>query len=296
MAGVVVAPAAVALLALLGISQKMHLQQPILGGSVPADTCRLPAVGSDAVGASSTQAPMRPWDAPSLLLPLVAQKHFISLRDPDVILVGLGQRVDVETRQVAEFQAQSAKNKVNRAANPEAAAIIYSEMSSSVGAHKQKMETQLGRSVTQIEAYKRRRTTTRAVRGQRMLRMMEERQRQHNNNEKPLLSLQCSMASDEQQVSMSGADDRKRGRVFNLDSETHHSIARSSQASRSTVVSLSPPQPQCPDIDGWVLVLERYIRSINPNWSDYLAPEPLTNPSAPMMTTTTKNTRPLWII
>ncbi|KAL2251581.1 UNVERIFIED_CONTAM: hypothetical protein Sindi_2280400, partial [Sesamum indicum] len=52
-------------------------------------------------------------------------------------------------------------------------------------------------------------------------------------------------------------------------------------ASHLTSPLPSPPQSQCPDIDDRVLALERYIRSIGPNWLDLLVSEPPTDPPTP---------------
>ncbi|KAL0423304.1 UNVERIFIED_CONTAM: hypothetical protein Sradi_0865200 [Sesamum radiatum] len=50
-----------------------------------------------------------------------------------------------------EFEAKSAKNKVNRVANPVAANTVYRGGSSSVGMHKRKLEAQLGRPPNRME-------------------------------------------------------------------------------------------------------------------------------------------------
>ncbi|KAL0287796.1 UNVERIFIED_CONTAM: hypothetical protein Sangu_2676600 [Sesamum angustifolium] len=52
-----------------------------------------------------------------------------------------------------EFKAKSAKNKVNRVANPVAASTVYRGGSSSVGMHKRKLEAQLGRPPNRMEVF-----------------------------------------------------------------------------------------------------------------------------------------------
>ncbi|KAL0387814.1 UNVERIFIED_CONTAM: hypothetical protein Sradi_2663200 [Sesamum radiatum] len=52
-----------------------------------------------------------------------------------------------------EFKAKSAKNKVNRVANPLAASTVYRGGSSSVGMHKRKLEAQLGRPPNRMEVF-----------------------------------------------------------------------------------------------------------------------------------------------
>ncbi|KAL0394830.1 UNVERIFIED_CONTAM: hypothetical protein Slati_4449200 [Sesamum latifolium] len=61
--------------------------------------------------------------------------------------------VDCERQESPEFRAQSAKNKVNQATNSKAAATVYRGGSSSVGTHKRKMETQLGRPVNPMKVF-----------------------------------------------------------------------------------------------------------------------------------------------
>ncbi|XP_011085391.1 uncharacterized protein LOC105167394 [Sesamum indicum] len=96
------------------------------------------------------------------------------------------------------------------------------------------------------------------------LRLMEERQRQQNHNEELPLSSEGSVAPNEQQVWMSATGGWKRGRVFGLGIEAHHSIIGPSQVTQLIAPSCSPPQPQHPDIDERVLALEHYIESIDP--------------------------------
>ncbi|KAL2251573.1 UNVERIFIED_CONTAM: hypothetical protein Sindi_2279600 [Sesamum indicum] len=80
---------------------------------------------------------------------------------------------------------------------------------------------------------------------------------------------------------MSAAGGRKRGRVYDFNSEAHHTVAGPSQPSRSTAPLPSPPQPQCSNLDDRVLIIEQYIRSIIPNWLDHLASQPTADPQTP---------------
>ncbi|KAL0368390.1 UNVERIFIED_CONTAM: hypothetical protein Scaly_1057900 [Sesamum calycinum] len=79
--------------------------------------------------------------------------------------------------------------------------------------------------------------------------------------QKSLPSSQASVTPNEQQLWMSTAGGRKRGRVFDLDSEAHHTIAGPSQSSSSTAPMPSPPQLQSDDLRDRVQIIERYIRS-----------------------------------
>ncbi|KAL0283513.1 UNVERIFIED_CONTAM: hypothetical protein Sangu_2885900 [Sesamum angustifolium] len=54
---------------------------------------------------------------------------------------------------------------------------------------------------------------------------------------------------------------RKRGRVFGVGSEAHHTIAGPSQPSSSTAPTPSPPQPQSDNLRDRVQMIEHYIRS-----------------------------------
>ncbi|KAL2251579.1 UNVERIFIED_CONTAM: hypothetical protein Sindi_2280200 [Sesamum indicum] len=74
---------------------------------------------------------------------------------------------------------------------------------------------------------------------------------------------------------------RGRGRVFGFSSEAYHWIA-------------GPSQPQSPNIDDRVLALERYIRSVDHNWPDYLAPKPSTDPGTRRRRRQRQRTRSYW--
>ncbi|KAL0413927.1 UNVERIFIED_CONTAM: hypothetical protein Sradi_1594400 [Sesamum radiatum] len=73
------------------------------------------------------------------------------------------------------------------------------------------------------------------------------------------------MALNEQQLWMSAAGGQKRGRVFSLNSEAHHMLAGPSQRSSSTAPKPWPPQPQRPNLDDRVQILEHYISNVYPN-------------------------------
>ncbi|KAK4392700.1 hypothetical protein Sango_2047800 [Sesamum angolense] len=142
---------------------------------IPADSG---AVGSYAAGASSSQTPHRPSDRdfhaainnvvkwhhphPWANISYIPQEHqlfwFQKLKvsywycDDETMFKVIKSQIGKFLG--SEFQAESAKNKVNRAANPKAAATIYRGESSSVAAHKHKLKTQLGRLVNQMEVFK----------------------------------------------------------------------------------------------------------------------------------------------
>ncbi|KAK4385965.1 hypothetical protein Sango_2720500 [Sesamum angolense] len=145
-----------------------------------------------------------------------------------------------------KFQAQTVKNEVNRAANPKAAATIYCDGLSSVGAHKRKLG-------------------------------------EVSSSEEPAPSSQASVTPNEQQLWISAV---KRGRVFDLRFEAHHTIAGSSQPSNSTTPTPSPPQPQSDDLRDRVQMIQRYIRSRDPDWPDHIVPQPPVDPPPPPVSAT----------
>ncbi|KAL0311350.1 UNVERIFIED_CONTAM: hypothetical protein Sangu_2429700 [Sesamum angustifolium] len=110
------------------------------------------------------------------------------------------------------------------------------------------------------------------------LKLLEEHRRQENNNKELASSSQASVAPNEQQLWMSTAGSRKRRRVFSLDSEAHLTIAGPSQPSNSTAPTLSPPHPESDDLRDRVQMIERYIRSRDPDWPDRIVTQP---PAAP---------------
>ncbi|KAL0293671.1 UNVERIFIED_CONTAM: hypothetical protein Sangu_3233300, partial [Sesamum angustifolium] len=117
-----------------------------------------------------------------------------------------------------EFQAQSAKNKINHVANPEASATVYCGGSSSVGVHKRKLETHLGGPVNQMQVFEkvykkkndRQSSSLRAEKvAEAFLRLLRECQEEENNSEKSTPSSQASVTLNDQQMSV--ADGRLRG-------------------------------------------------------------------------------------
>ncbi|KAK4389938.1 hypothetical protein Sango_2330800 [Sesamum angolense] len=149
-----------------------------------------------------------------------------------------------------KFQAQLFKNKVNKAANPEATTIVYHGGSSSVREHKRKLETQLERPVNQMEVFEKvyKKKDDDQWSGQRaeevveiFLSLLGEHQRQENSSEEPAPSSQASVAPNEQQLWMSTASGRKMGRVFGLSSKAHHTIDGPSLPISSTALTPSPP-------------------------------------------------------
>ncbi|KAL0342887.1 UNVERIFIED_CONTAM: hypothetical protein Sangu_1176100 [Sesamum angustifolium] len=92
---------------------------------------------------------------------------------------------------------------------------------------------------------------------------------------------QVSVTPYEQQLWMSAAGGRESNRVFSLGFEAHHTIARLSQPSSSTAPTPSPPQQQSDDLRNRVQIIERYIRSHDPDKPDHGVPQPPAKATAP---------------
>ncbi|KAL2231336.1 UNVERIFIED_CONTAM: hypothetical protein Sindi_1728000 [Sesamum indicum] len=117
------------------------------------------------------------------------------------------------------------------------------------------------------------------------VRMMEECQRQQNSDQDLPLSSQSLVAPNEQQVWLSAKCGRKRGRVFGLGSEAHHTIVGPSHTSSSTNPLLSQPQSSCPDLD------DQY-RGLRNGCGRWIAPGPILQLISRYPTVAMTNTRP----
>ncbi|KAL0284302.1 UNVERIFIED_CONTAM: hypothetical protein Sangu_2835000 [Sesamum angustifolium] len=67
--------------------------------------------------------------------------------------------------------------------------------------------------------------------------------------------------------------------------EAHHTIAGPSQPSSSIAPTSSPPQPKSDNLHDQVQMIERYIKSCDPDWPDRIVPQPPANPPHPTATT-----------
>ncbi|KAL0434357.1 UNVERIFIED_CONTAM: hypothetical protein Slati_2770000 [Sesamum latifolium] len=139
------------------------------------------------------------------------------------------------------FQQESAKNKVNREANPTASSTVYHRGSSSVSIHKRKLKAELGRPPKQMEVFDRcyKKKEDDGWSGPRVAeetfqKLMEDHQPQPTVDEghTPVES-EASVAMTEQQMWLAVVGDKNKGRVFGLGSETHFSSR--------TYTSPSPP-------------------------------------------------------
>ncbi|KAK4393811.1 hypothetical protein Sango_1851900 [Sesamum angolense] len=123
-----------------------------------------------------------------------------------------------------KFLKEAAKNKANQATNATSATTVYRGGSSSVGMHKRKLESQLGRPPKQMElfskCYKKKET---------FQKLLEDQQLQAPTDSHDPTSLASSMAQREEQLWITAVGGSKKGRVFGLGSEVHMSLARTSQ-------------------------------------------------------------------
>ncbi|KAK4388357.1 hypothetical protein Sango_2442300 [Sesamum angolense] len=140
-----------------------------------------------------------------------------------------------------EFKAKSAKNKVNRVANPVAASTVYHGGSSSVGMHKRKLEAQLGRPPNRMEVfadcYKKKADGTWS-----------------GKRAKEVVMVLPQLFKD--QLWAEAAGGRKRGRVFGMGSDALMSDAAqpwTTEARSSS--STTAPSPTDTKLDKIILVL-----------------------------------------
>ncbi|KAK4394435.1 hypothetical protein Sango_1597800 [Sesamum angolense] len=126
-----------------------------------------------------------------------------------------------------EFKAKSAKNKVNRVANPVAASTVYRGGSSSVGMHNRKLEAQLGRPPNRMEVFadcykKKADGTWSGKRAEEVVKtyqkLLEERVSQPASGEVGSSDGTSSIVQEDQLWTES-VGGRKRGRVFGIGSD-----------------------------------------------------------------------------
>ncbi|KAL0348094.1 UNVERIFIED_CONTAM: hypothetical protein Sangu_1037200 [Sesamum angustifolium] len=126
-----------------------------------------------------------------------------------------------------EFKAKSAKNKVNRVANPVAASTVYCGGSSSVGMHKRKLEAQLGRPPNRMEVFadcykKKANGTWSGKRAEEVVKtyrkLLEERVSQPASGEVGSSDGTSSIVQEDQ-LWTEAVGGRKRGRVFGMGSD-----------------------------------------------------------------------------
>ncbi|KAL0346362.1 UNVERIFIED_CONTAM: hypothetical protein Scaly_1652200 [Sesamum calycinum] len=113
------------------------------------------------------------------------------------------------------------------------------------------------------------------------LRLLRDRQAKENNSEEQTPSSQGSVTPLRAATVDVSSGRRKRSRVFGLGSKAHHTIAGPSQPSSSTAPTPSPPQPQSDDLRDRVQMIERYIRSRDPDWPDRIVSQPPADAIAP---------------
>ncbi|KAK4400752.1 hypothetical protein Sango_1181300 [Sesamum angolense] len=113
--------------------------------SIPADSG---TVGSTVAGASSSHAPARSWEAPpppAPVLPPQAQRHYINLQDARALSASLANISETPAILVPEVEGIVGQEKGQLAADPKVAATVYHSGSSSVGAHKHKLQLAVGK-------------------------------------------------------------------------------------------------------------------------------------------------------
>ncbi|KAL0379197.1 UNVERIFIED_CONTAM: hypothetical protein Sradi_3225200 [Sesamum radiatum] len=159
-----------------------------------------------------------------------------------------------------KFQKEAAKNKTNQAANSTSATTVYRGGSSSVGMHKRKLESQLGRPPKQMELFskcykKKANGNWSGPRAEHVAeifqKLMEDQQLQAPVDGHDPTSLASSVAQREQQLWITAVGGPNKGRVFGLGSEVH--MSRASQRA-------APPPPPPPPNLGTVGLKQRLER------------------------------------